>query len=100
MRISEFLLARVRQDEVDAEAHGYEHHFDSHDGGGVFERRRTAIHRHHDRSITVVSTGAFQTVSRCGVCIREFTRPCRVLMSLAQADNEHPDYDHAWDLPE
>lgn len=99
MHIQEFLLARVRDDQAsatgDATSDGQ-----AESGAGEFEARRSLIHRHHDRSITVVGNGPFQTVTRCSICIREFTRPCRVLRGLAQPDRNHPDYDHRWDVDE
>jgi hypothetical protein len=99
MRIQEFLLARVAQDEngaTDSDATQYElgpnrtHQVDS------FEQRRTVIARHHDRSVTIGSGGNFRTVAKCGVCLNETARPCQALRALALADHAHPDYDPDW----
>lgn len=98
MRIEEFLLARVDEDETNAEGADGDRGLTprrAHATDG-FERRRAIIHRHHDQSVTVMSSGAFETVTRCGICIHEFTRPCRALKTLAAPDDAHPDYDLQW----
>lgn len=91
MSIQEFLLARVDQDEAEALS-------GSRSAAQDFERRRAVIYRHHERSMTVMSIGKFQTVTRCSVCSGATTRPCTALRCLAQPDHGHPDYDVAWDL--
>lgn len=99
MHINEFLLARVADDEVSAggpSSTTYELGPNRAHASDLFERRRTAIHRHHDRSVTVMFAGKAQTISRCGMCAHEVTRPCRALRLLALPDDAHPDYDPAW----
>jgi hypothetical protein len=99
MHINEFLLARVADDEAGAGAPGsttYELGPNRAHACDLFERRRIAIHRHHDRSVTVMFAGRAQTISRCGVCAHELTRPCRALKRLALPHASHPDYDAAW----
>lgn len=103
MRIEEFLLSRVDEDEKNAaEGAGGEYELGPNGAHAAsvesFEHRRAVIHRHHDRSVTVMASGAFETVTRCGICIHEFTRPCRALRTLAVPDDQHPDYDRLWQL--
>jgi hypothetical protein len=100
MRITEFLLARVDQEQSNAERVTAPRELgpDRSAAMDTYARRRAVIHRHHDQSVTVMATGEFQTVTRCGICIHEFTRPCRALKTLALPDRAHPDYDRAWDL--
>jgi hypothetical protein len=99
MRIQEFLLARVAQDEssaTDTDASQYELGPNRSHQVDVFEQRRIVIDRHHDRSMTIGSGGIFQTVAQCSVCLSETIRPCRALRTLALADTAHPDYDPGW----
>jgi hypothetical protein len=57
---------------------------------------RTEIERHNDRTMTVVSRGAIETITRCGVCPKELTRPCTALRVLALPYARHPAYRTEW----
>src|SRR5436190_7937845 len=53
---------------------------------------RAEIERHSDRTITVVSMSRIETITRCGVCPKEDTRPCMALRVLALPYAPHPAY--------
>lgn len=83
MTIKEFLLARL-SDETDA------------DTAPV----RAEIERHNDRSMMVLGGARGHEVrTRCGLCVHEYTRPCRALRRIASRYQDHPDFDQAWTLP-
>lgn len=100
MRIQEFLLDRVTQDEEAAAASpGYDlgpNH--AHVGDRRFDHRRAVIHRHHDEPVNVIVLGVSQSVTKCGICVREAARPCIALRTLAAPDSTHPHFDQAWVL--
>lgn len=81
MNIKSFLLARLSE----------EQHVDA-------DRIRAEIERHNDRTMVVSGgRGEIQTVTRCGTCANEYTRPCRTLKSTVSAYRAHPDFDPHWD---
>lgn len=81
MTIKSFLLARLSE-----ETHA--------DAGAL----RAEIERHDDRTMTVSGgQGGVETVTRCGTCASEYTRPCRALKSSAGRYRTHPDFDPDWD---
>lgn len=103
MRIQEFLLARVAQDEERAATtHETTYELGPNRAHAVntFERRRAVIHRHHDRLVTEMALGDFATIARCELCVHETMRPCRALRALARPDRTHPDYDTDWNVPD
>lgn len=69
------------------------------DLGGLPHNRadlRAEIERHDDRSMTVVTLKGTETITRCGVCPREDTRPCTALRVLALPYAQHPAYRPEW----
>lgn len=100
MRIYEFLLDRVNQDEEAAAAApaydlGPNH---AHALTDRFEHRRDVIHRHHDEPTNVIVLGVSRCVIKCGICVREAARPCTALRTLAAPNSDHPDFDQSWTL--
>jgi hypothetical protein len=57
---------------------------------------RAEIMRHSDRSMTVVSRGGIETITRCRVCPHESTTPCRALRLLAMPYARHPRFRPEW----
>jgi hypothetical protein len=57
---------------------------------------RAEIERHTDRSMTVMSRGGMETITRCAACPKEETRPCMALRVLALPYAEHPGYRPEW----
>jgi len=59
---------------------------------------RVEIERHRDRTMTVVSRGGEEAITRCGTCPWEDVRPCTGLRILALPYAGHPDYQPEWEL--
>jgi hypothetical protein len=59
------------------------------DGG----RRRREIESHNDRSMVVTWQHEAETVTRCGTCTKESSRPCTPLRLLAARYNDHPEFE-------
>lgn len=57
---------------------------------------RAEIMRHSDRSMTVVSRGGVETITRCRVCPHETTAPCTALRLLAVPYADHPGFRAEW----
>jgi hypothetical protein len=57
---------------------------------------RAEIERHNDRTMTVVFHDRVETITRCGVCPKEATRPCTALRRLAMPYVRHPAYRPEW----
>lgn len=57
---------------------------------------REEVERHSDRTMTVVSINKTETLTRCGVCPKEVTRPCMALRLLALPYAQHPAYRPEW----
>ncbi len=60
---------------------------------------RAEIERHNDRTMTVVTLSGTTTITRCGVCPKEETRPCTALRVMALPFADHPAYRQEWQLP-
>ena len=56
------------------------------------------LERHKDRTMTVVSLSGIETITRCGTCPREPTRPCMSLRILALRYAQHPAYLPEWQI--
>jgi hypothetical protein len=56
------------------------------------------VERHSDRTMTVVSLSGIETITRCGICPKEDTRPCMALRILALPYAEHPGYRSEWSI--
>jgi hypothetical protein len=69
-----------------------------HDCAGP-DAQRAEIERHNDRTMTVVTLSGTSTITRCGVCPKEETRPCTALRVMALPFAEHPAYRQEWQLP-
>ncbi len=54
------------------------------------------VERHQDRTMTVVSFSGRKTITRCGRCPKEDSRPCRALRALALRYAHHPAYRPEW----
>jgi hypothetical protein len=76
--ISDFLYAHVRGDDT--------------------EGLRAEVERHRDRTMTVVFRERVETITRCGICPKEPSRPCTALRVLALPYAEDPLYDPGWQL--
>jgi hypothetical protein len=61
-------------------------------------RSRRAIKLHDDRSMVVTWQHNAETVTRCGTCTKEASRPCTALKLLAAKYEDHPDFEEAWAL--
>jgi hypothetical protein len=61
---------------------------------------RAAVERHSERTMTVVFPGQIEAITRCGICPKEETRPCRALRILALPYAHHPAYRPEWRIAE
>ena len=59
---------------------------------------RAEVKRHSDRTMTVVTLSGIETITRCGICPKEDTRPCRALRILAMPYAQHPAYRPEWSI--
>ena len=66
-----------------------------HDCAGP-DAQRAEIERHNDRTMTVVTLSGTTTITRCGVCPKEETRPCSALRLMALPFAQHPAYQQEW----
>jgi hypothetical protein len=57
---------------------------------------RSAVAQHRERTMTVVFPGQIEAITRCGICPKEETRPCRALRILALPYAQHPAYRPEW----
>lgn len=57
---------------------------------------RAEVERHNDRTMTILSLSGTETITRCGVCPKEESRPCMALRFLALPYAQHPAYRPEW----
>jgi hypothetical protein len=63
---------------------------------GLLTAFRDEIEQHNDHTMTVVSRNGTETITRCRMCPKEDTRPCRALEMMALAYASHPAYLPEW----
>ena len=56
------------------------------------------VERHRERTMTVVSLMGTESITRCGTCPREESRPCKALRVLALPFAHRPGYRPEWQL--
>lgn len=103
--IKDFLLSRALQDEAESDVRSRAFASPSRGEGeppaarhiaALLTEFRDAIEQHNDHTMTVVSRSGMQTVTRCGFCPKEDTRPCRALKVMALRYSNHPAYLAEW----
>lgn len=57
------------------------------------------VERHRERTMTVVSLMGTESITRCGTCPSEESRPCKALRVLALPFAHRPGYRSAWQVP-
>lgn len=106
LTIQEFLLAHVLGDADPDDRAGPEpvddpRRLDPSDPEGLAltgAALRAEIERHNDRTMTVVSRGDTQRITRCGICPKEGAPPCTALRLLALPYAQHPAYQPEWSI--
>ena len=61
-------------------------------------RLRAEVMRHRSRTMTIVSMGGNETMTRCPVCPKNDSPPCDGLRLLALPYNWHPAYRPEWHI--
>ena len=95
MSIQLFLLSRVSECEADFFALTKP---EQEVAVSTVDADRIEIESHHDRTMVVTSRAGTETVTRCGICAKESSRPCHALKVMALPYASHPDYQQIWQI--
>lgn len=97
MTITEFLLARIADDEAMAED-GVRYEVAIHyAGGGDWESLKDRWLAECEAKRRIVGLHTENCVHECTTCLLEGDWPCQTLRALAAVYADHPDYQREWE---